>query len=61
MHKIMLEYDYNPSREHLRRLNPNVKEVVKKDMLKLLEVGIIYPSPLVIGLVSFKLYLRKGG
>jgi hypothetical protein len=43
MHKILLEEDYKPSIEHQRRLNPNMKEVVKKKVLKLLDVGIIYP------------------
>ena len=30
MHKILLEEGHKPSREHQRRLNPNMKEVVKK-------------------------------
>ena len=30
MHRIHLEEGYNPSIEHQRRLNPNMKEVVKK-------------------------------
>ncbi|XP_075107165.1 uncharacterized protein LOC142180137 [Nicotiana tabacum] len=33
MHKILLEDVHKPSREHQRRLNPNMKEVVKKEML----------------------------
>ena len=43
MHRILLEEDYKPSIEHQRRLNPNMKEVVKKEVLKLLEAGVIYP------------------
>ena len=43
MHKIFLEEDSRPSREAQRRLNPIMKEVVKKEVLKLLQVGIIYP------------------
>lgn len=39
----MLEEDYKPSREYKRRLNPNMKEVDKKKVLKLLEDGVIYP------------------
>lgn len=42
MHKIILENDYKPYREHQRRLNPNMKEVIKKEVLKLLEARIIY-------------------
>ncbi|XP_021746196.1 uncharacterized protein LOC110712084 [Chenopodium quinoa] len=43
MHKILLDDDHASSIEHQRRLNPNMKEVVKKEVLKLLEAGIIYP------------------
>ncbi|XP_039684977.1 uncharacterized protein [Medicago truncatula] len=43
MHRILLEEDYKPSIEHQRRLNPNMKEVVKKEVLKLLDAGVIYP------------------
>ena len=32
-----------PSRQPQRQLNPIVKEVVKKEVLKLLDVGVIYP------------------
>ena len=43
MHRILLEDGYKPCIEHQRRLNPNMKEVVKKEVLKLLDAGIIYP------------------
>lgn len=43
MHMILLENDQKPTREPQRRLNPNLKEVIKKEVLKLLNVGIIYP------------------
>ena len=42
MHRISLEEDSKPSREHQRRINPVMSEVVKKEVLKLLEAGIIY-------------------
>ena len=42
-HKINLENDAKPVRDHQRRLNPKMKEVVRKEILKLLEAGIIYP------------------
>ncbi|XP_037494923.1 uncharacterized protein LOC119370573 [Jatropha curcas] len=38
-----MEEDYKPSIEHQRRLNPNMKEVVKGEIIKLLDAGIIYP------------------
>ena len=42
IHKIMMEEEYIPSVEHQRRLNPIIKEVVKKEVLKWLHVGFIY-------------------
>ncbi|KAI5383880.1 hypothetical protein KIW84_071021 [Lathyrus oleraceus] len=39
---ISLEEDSKPSREHQIRINPVMSEVVKKEVLKLLEAGIIY-------------------
>lgn len=43
MHRIFLEDDVKPTREHQRRLNPHLQEVVKKEVLKLLGANIIYP------------------
>ncbi|KAG7528251.1 Reverse transcriptase domain [Arabidopsis suecica] len=43
MHRIHLENESHSSIEPQRRLNPNLKEVVKKEILKLLEAGVIYP------------------
>ena len=42
MHKILLEETFRPTVEHQRRLNPVMKEVVKKEVLKLLNAGFIY-------------------
>ena len=42
MHKILLEETSKPSVEHQRRLNPVMKEVVKKEVLKLMNAGFIY-------------------
>ena len=43
VHKILLEDDAKPTIESQRRLNPNMKEVVKKEVIKLLDAGIIFP------------------
>jgi hypothetical protein len=43
MRQIHLEDEAKPTRDAQRRLNPHMKEVVKKEVLKLLDVGIIYP------------------
>ena len=37
-----LEDDSKSSVEHQKRLNPNLKEVVKKEIVKLLDAGVIY-------------------
>ena len=42
MHKILLEGNAKTSIEHQRRLNPVMKEVVRKEVLKWLNVGFIY-------------------
>ena len=42
MHRINLEDESMTSIEHQRRLNPNLKDAVKKDIMKLLEAGVIY-------------------
>ena len=42
MHKILLEESARPIVEHQRRLNPVMKEVVRKEVLKWLNVGFIY-------------------
>ena len=42
MHKILMEENAKISVEHQRRLNPVMKEVVKKEVLKWLNVRFIY-------------------
>ena len=42
MHKILLEENARPTVEHQRRLNPVMKEVVRKEVLKWLNASFIY-------------------
>ena len=42
MHKIFMKDNKKTSIEHQRRLNPVIKEVVIKEVLKLLNAGFIY-------------------
>ena len=42
MHKILLNDNAKTSIEHQRRLNPMIKEVVSKEVLKWLNAGFIY-------------------
>nr|GEZ04359.1 reverse transcriptase domain-containing protein [Tanacetum cinerariifolium] len=42
-HKILMEEDYKPAVQHHRRVNPKIHDVIKKEVEKLLDVGLIYP------------------
>ena len=42
-HRIPLDPAFTSSREPQRRLNNAMREVVKKEVLKLLHAGVIYP------------------
>jgi hypothetical protein len=41
-HRIPMEQEHEPVREHQRWLNNAMTEVVKKEVLKLLKAGVIY-------------------
>ena len=43
MHRILLKEGARPSHQFQRRLNPPMMDVVKKEILKLFEVRVIYP------------------
>ncbi|KAL4376385.1 hypothetical protein GQ457_02G025810 [Hibiscus cannabinus] len=43
MHKILLEENHKPTVDAQRRLNQALKDVVRKEILKWLDAGIIYP------------------
>nr|GEV36656.1 hypothetical protein [Tanacetum cinerariifolium] len=42
-HKILLEEDYSPKMQSQRRVNPKIHDVIKKEVKKLLDAGLIYP------------------
>nr|GEY88712.1 reverse transcriptase domain-containing protein [Tanacetum cinerariifolium] len=42
-HKILMEEDYKPVVQLQRRVNPKIHDVIKKEVEKLLYVGLIYP------------------
>ena len=60
-HQIILENDHKPTIEHQRRLNPNLNEVVKKEVLKLLDSGIIYPISDSRWVSPIQVVPKKGG
>nr|GEW70241.1 reverse transcriptase domain-containing protein [Tanacetum cinerariifolium] len=42
-YKILLEEDFETSVQHQRRVNPKIHDVIKQEVLKLLDDGLIYP------------------
>nr|GFC36117.1 reverse transcriptase domain-containing protein [Tanacetum cinerariifolium] len=42
-HKILMEEDYKPAMQSQRRVNQKIHEVIKKEVIKLLDAGMIYP------------------
>ncbi|GJU32599.1 reverse transcriptase domain-containing protein [Tanacetum coccineum] len=42
-HKILIEEDYKPAVQHQRRVNSKIHDVIKKEVEKLLDAGLIYP------------------
>ncbi|GJX92352.1 reverse transcriptase domain-containing protein [Tanacetum coccineum] len=42
-HKILMEEDFKPAVQSQRRVNPKIHEVIKKEVIKLLDVRMIYP------------------
>ncbi|GJV82831.1 reverse transcriptase domain-containing protein [Tanacetum coccineum] len=42
-HKILMEEDYEPAVQHQRRVNPKIHDVIKKEVEKNFDAGLIYP------------------
>nr|GFD31134.1 reverse transcriptase domain-containing protein [Tanacetum cinerariifolium] len=42
-HKILLKEDYSPKVQSQRRVNPKIHDVIKKEVEKILDAGLIYP------------------
>ena len=61
MHRILLEDGYKPSVEAQRRLNPTMKEVVRKEVLKWLDTGVIYPISDSAWVSPVQVVSKKGG
>nr|CAE01641.2 OSJNBb0021I10.3 [Oryza sativa Japonica Group]CAE03198.2 OSJNBb0060M15.10 [Oryza sativa Japonica Group] len=60
-HRIPIDPENTPSREPQRRLNNAMRQVVKKEVLKLLHAGIIYPVPYSEWVSPVQVVLKKGG
>jgi hypothetical protein len=61
MHSIMMEEDYKPVAQPQHRLNPTMKEVVRKEVVKLLEAGMIYPISDSALMSPVQVVPKKGG
>ena len=61
MHRILMEDGHKTSVEHQWRLNPNMKEVVRKEVLKWLDAGIIYPISDSSWVSPVQVVPKKGG
>nr|GEV34496.1 DNA-directed DNA polymerase [Tanacetum cinerariifolium] len=42
-HKILMEEDFEPAVQHQRKVSPKIHDVIKNEVLKLLDAGLIYP------------------
>ncbi|GJU83478.1 reverse transcriptase domain-containing protein [Tanacetum coccineum] len=42
-HKILMEENAKPIVQHQRRVNPKIHEVIKQEVIKILDAGLIYP------------------
>jgi hypothetical protein len=60
-HRILIDPNSTPSQEPQRRLNNAMREVVKKEVLKLLHVRIIYPVPHSDWVSPVQVVPKKGG
>jgi hypothetical protein len=60
-HRIPIDPAYTPSREPQRRLNNAMRDIFKKEVLKLLHAGIIYPVPYSEWVSPVQVVPKKGG
>nr|GEY55458.1 DNA-directed DNA polymerase [Tanacetum cinerariifolium] len=42
-HKILMKDDYKPAVQSQRRVNPKIHDIIKNEVIKLLDAGMIYP------------------
>nr|GEZ04953.1 reverse transcriptase domain-containing protein [Tanacetum cinerariifolium] len=60
-HKILIEDDYKPVIQPERRLNPKVQDVVKNEIVKLLDSGLIYLIVDSLWVSPIHMVPKKGG
>ncbi|KAK1406558.1 hypothetical protein QVD17_41984 [Tagetes erecta] len=60
-HRILMEDEFKPVVQPQRRLNPNMQEVVGKEVIKLLDAGLIYPISDSAWVSPVQVVPKKGG
>ncbi|GJV57492.1 putative nucleotidyltransferase, ribonuclease H [Tanacetum coccineum] len=60
-HKILMKDDFKPVIQPQRRLNPKVQDVVKNEIVELLDSGLIYPISDSSWVSPIHVVLKKGG
>ncbi|GJY51911.1 reverse transcriptase domain-containing protein [Tanacetum coccineum] len=60
-HKILMEDDFKLAIQHQRRVNPKIHEVIKKEVIKLLDAGLIYPISDIPWVSPIHCVPKKGG
>ncbi|GJW91093.1 reverse transcriptase domain-containing protein [Tanacetum coccineum] len=56
-----MEDDFKPAVQHQRRVNQKIHEVIKKEVIKLLDVGLIYPISDSLWVSPVHCIPKKGG
>ncbi|GJT08060.1 reverse transcriptase domain-containing protein [Tanacetum coccineum] len=56
-----MEDDFKPAVQHQRRVNPKIHEVIKKEVIKLLDAGLIYPISDSLWVSPVHCVPKKGG
>ncbi|GKA33515.1 reverse transcriptase domain-containing protein, partial [Tanacetum coccineum] len=60
-HKVLMEDDSKPTIQHQKRVNPKIHEVIKKEIIKLLDAGLIYPISDIPWVSPIHCVPKKGG
>ncbi|GKA90875.1 reverse transcriptase domain-containing protein [Tanacetum coccineum] len=60
-HKILMEDDFQLVVQHQRRVNPKIHEVIKKEVIKLLDAELVYPISDSPWVSPVHCVLKKGG
>nr|GEW97865.1 reverse transcriptase domain-containing protein [Tanacetum cinerariifolium] len=60
-YKILMEEDFEPTVQHQRRVNPKIHDVIKQEVIKLLDAGLIYPISDSLWVSSVHCVPKKGG